>query len=165
MHVYFVETSTSGNICLLLIYVYIYFIHPFSQVDFVKRIFEKHPDIAIEFRPKNPHLRKACMTFLLSLIETLCQPPQNLSNEDLVEADNALTYLKVSGFKVDWLEEKLQEVKEKKEEEENGETRIQELEEELKDFKQKCLDMEAMLEKEKAKVLAARASLTFDDVI
>ncbi|KAG7561301.1 MATH/TRAF domain [Arabidopsis thaliana x Arabidopsis arenosa] len=136
-----------------------------SQVAFVKCIFEKHPDIAKEFRPKNPHLRKACMTFLLSLIETLCQPPQKLSNEDLVEANNALTYVKVSGFKVDWLEKKLEEVKKKKEEEQTGVTRIQELEEGLKDYKQKCLNMEAMLEKEKAKLLAARASLTLDDVI
>ncbi|CAL9245937.1 unnamed protein product [Arabidopsis halleri] len=136
-----------------------------SQVAFVKCIFEKHPDIAKEFRPKNPHLRKACMTFLLSLIETLCQPPQKLSNEDLVEADNALTYVKVSGFKVDWLEEKLEEVKKKKEEEQTGVTRIQELKEGLKDYKQKYLNMEAMLEKEKAKLLAARASLTLDDVI
>ncbi|XP_010427730.1 PREDICTED: MATH domain and coiled-coil domain-containing protein At3g58210-like [Camelina sativa] len=136
-----------------------------SQVDFVKRIFEKHPDIAKEFRPKNPHLRKACMTFLLSLIETLCQPPQRLSNEDLVEADNALTYVKVSGFKVDWLEKKLKDVKEKKVEEQNGEIRIQELEGDLKEFKQKCLDIEALLEKEKAKVMAARVSLTLDDVI
>lgn len=105
------------------------------------------------------------MTFLLSLIETLCQPPQKLSNEDLVEANNALTYVKVSGFKVDWLEKKLEEVKKKKEEEQTGVTRIQELEEGLKDYKQKCLNMEAMLEKEKAKLLAARASLTLDDVI
>ncbi|EOA23198.1 hypothetical protein CARUB_v10018779mg [Capsella rubella] len=136
-----------------------------SQVDFLNVIFEKHPDIAIEFRPKNPHLRKACMTLLLSLIETLCQPPQNLSNEDLVEADNALTYVKASGFKVDWLEKRLEEVKEKKVEEQNGEIRIQELEEGLNELKQKCLDMEAMLEKEKAKVLAARASLKLEDVL
>ncbi|KAL9832783.1 MATH domain and coiled-coil domain-containing protein [Arabidopsis thaliana] len=132
---------------------------------FCEAYFEKHPDIAKDFRPKNPHLRKACMNFLLSLMETLCQPPQKLSNEDLVEADNALTYVKVSGFKVDWLEKKLEEVKKKKEEEQTGEARIQELEEELKEFKQKCLDREAMLEKEKAKVLTARAPLTLDDVI
>lgn len=131
----------------------------------MRRIFGKHPDIAVEFRPKNPHLRKVCMDFLLSIIETLCQSPEKLSNEDLVEADNALMYLKVSGFKVDWLEKKLDQVKEKKEDEETGEIRIHELEEALKDLKEKCLEMEALLEKEKGRLLAVRTSLTFDDVV
>lgn len=67
------------------------------------------------------------MTFLLSLIETLCQSPQKLSNEDMVEADNALTYLKLLGFKVDWLKKRLEKVKEqKKRKEQTGETKIQE---------------------------------------
>lgn len=121
--------------------------------------------MALGFRAKNQHLGTACINVLLSLIETLCQSPQGLSEEDLVEADNALGYVVVAGFKVAWLEKKLEEVKEKKKEEQNGETKIQELEEELKDFRQKCSDLEALLEKEKAKVLAARASLTLDDFV
>uniref|UniRef100_M4CWV0 MATH domain-containing protein n=1 Tax=Brassica campestris TaxID=3711 RepID=M4CWV0_BRACM len=125
-------------------------------VKLVNRIFEKHPDIALQFRAKNQHLRTACMTVLLSLIETLCQSPQELSSEDLVEAQNALAHVKDAGFKVDWLEEKLEKVKGKKEEEQTGEARMQELEEELKDLKQKCSEIEASLEKEKAKVSAAR---------
>ncbi|KAL1201573.1 MATH domain and coiled-coil domain-containing protein [Cardamine amara subsp. amara] len=136
-----------------------------SQVELVSRIFKKYPDFALGFRAKNQHLRTACMNTLLSLIETLCQSPQELSNEDLVEADNSLTHLKVSGFKVDWLETKLAEVKEKKVREQCGETRMQELEKELKEFKQKCLDCEALLVKEKAQVSAARASLTLDDFV
>ncbi|VVB06138.1 unnamed protein product [Arabis nemorensis] len=87
-----------------------------SQVELVKRIFKKHPYIALEVRSKNQQLRKACMNVLLNLIETLSQSLQELSNEDLMEADNALTYLKDSGFKVDWLEKKLETVKEIKEE-------------------------------------------------
>ncbi|KFK35050.1 hypothetical protein AALP_AA5G228000 [Arabis alpina] len=136
-----------------------------SQVESVKRIFGKHPDMALEFRAKNQHLRTARLNVLLSLIETLCQSPQGLSKEDLVEADSALAYVKDAGFKVDWLEKKLEEVKKKKEDEQSGETRIQELELELKDFKQKCLNIEAQLEKETAKVLAARISLTLDDFV
>ncbi|KFK35047.1 hypothetical protein AALP_AA5G227600 [Arabis alpina] len=137
-----------------------------SQVDFVRRIFAKHPNIALEVRPKNQHLRKACMNFMLSLIETLCQSLQDLSNEDLVEADFALTYLKDAGFKLDWLEKKLVQVKQMKKEEQISETRLQEVEKELEEFKQKCFDMEALLENEKAKLFAARgASLTLDDVV
>ncbi|XP_023638649.1 MATH domain and coiled-coil domain-containing protein At3g44790 [Capsella rubella] len=152
-----------------------------SQVESVKLIFEKHPDMAIEFRAKNQDLRTSCINVLLSLIKTLCQSLQDLSIDDLSQAEQALTYLICSGFKEDWLERKLEEVKEKKIEEQFRKTRVQHLEEEvkvfkkkcseteeeLKDLKQKCSDTEALLEKEKKKVLdAARApSLTLNDVI
>lgn len=39
------------------------------------------------------------------------------------------------------------------------------VEEELKDFKHKCSDLKAQLEKEKAEVLAAQVPLTLDDVV
>ncbi|CAH2063705.1 unnamed protein product [Thlaspi arvense] len=135
-----------------------------SQVEFVSRVFKKYPDIALELRAKNQSVRTACMYVFLSVIETLCKSLQELSNDDLMEAGNALTYLKYSGIKVDWLEQKLEEVKEKKKGEQIGETRIQELEEELKDLKRKCTDLEALLGGEKTKVLGARApALTLDD--
>ena len=121
------------------------------------------------------------MNVLLSLIDTLCQSLQDISIDDLGQAEKALRYLKDSDFKVDWLERKLEEVKEKKMEEQIGKSRMQELEEELKIFKQKCSDIEAQLEKEKQKcsdieallekekaksLAAARAPpLTLDDVL
>ncbi|VVB06167.1 unnamed protein product [Arabis nemorensis] len=89
-------------------------VHP-SQVESVRRIFKEHPDIAVEFRGKNQRLRTTCMNFLLSFMETLRQPIQELSYEDLEEADIALAYLKNASFKVDWLETELDQVKEKKE--------------------------------------------------
>ncbi|KAL0714725.1 hypothetical protein Bca4012_021704 [Brassica carinata] len=82
-----------------------------SQVESVRGIFERHPDIAVEFRAKNQYLRTACMNFLLSLSEMFSKSVQELSNEDLVEADIALTYLKNAGFKVDWLEKNLDQAK------------------------------------------------------
>ncbi|XP_010427736.1 PREDICTED: MATH domain and coiled-coil domain-containing protein At3g58270-like [Camelina sativa] len=69
------------------------------------------------------------------------------------------------GLNLNWLKEKLEQVSEKKEKEEAGETRVQEIEEDLKKLKQKCSDMEAQLEKEKADVSVARAPLSFDDVV
>ncbi|XP_019084934.1 PREDICTED: MATH domain and coiled-coil domain-containing protein At3g58440-like [Camelina sativa] len=108
-----------------------------SQVLSVRHIFERHPDIAVQFRAKNQHLRTTFMNFLASLIETLCQPLEELSNEDLVEADIALTYLKDVGFKVDWLEGKLNKVKEKKDKERSCEARVKELEAQLHDLKLK----------------------------
>lgn len=137
------------------------------QVQSVKRLFERHPDMALEFRAKSQHLRTSCMNVLLNLIETLCQSLKDLSLDDLSQAEKALTYLKCSGFKMDWLERRLEELEEIKNKEE-------ELEEELKVSKEKCSDIEALLEKtkeelkdlkqkcsdienEKAKVLTARA--------
>ncbi|CAL9245924.1 unnamed protein product [Arabidopsis halleri] len=139
-----------------------------SQVESVRRIFEKHPEIAVGFQVKNQHLRKTFMNFLVNVIETLCQSLQELSNEDLVEVDIALTYLKDAGFKVDWLEKKLDQVKEKKEKEQSGLSsvaRLGTIEEELQKLKHMVLDLEAQLQKEKAKVLAARAPFSFKDVV
>ncbi|KAF2617446.1 hypothetical protein F2Q68_00041735 [Brassica cretica] len=52
------------------------------------------------------------MNFLLSLNEMFSKSVQELSNEDLVEAGIALTYLKHVGFKLDWLEKSVDQVKE-----------------------------------------------------
>ncbi|XP_023638650.1 MATH domain and coiled-coil domain-containing protein At3g44800 [Capsella rubella] len=159
-----------------------------SQAESVKRIFEKHPDMALEFRVKDQNMRTSCINLLLNIINTLCQSLQDLSTDDLSQEEKVLTYLKDSGFKVDWLERKLEEVKNKKIEEQFSKTQIQVVEEklkifkqkcseieallekekeELKDSKQKCSDMEALLEKEKTKVLAAARAppLTLDDVV
>ncbi|KAG7566155.1 MATH/TRAF domain [Arabidopsis suecica] len=136
-----------------------------SKVESVRRIFERHPDIAVEFRGKNQHLKNACMNFLLSLIETMCQSLEELSNEDLVEADIALTYLRDAGFKVDWLEKKLDQLKEKKEEEMSGLARLHEIEENLVILKQKWSDLDALAEKEKAELSATRAAMSFDDFV
>ncbi|KFK34489.1 hypothetical protein AALP_AA5G152200 [Arabis alpina] len=93
-----------------------------------------------------------------SLIETLYQPLEELSNEDLVEADIALTYLKDVGFKVDWLEKKLDPLKEKKEKERSCEARVHEMEAQLHDLKHK-------FEAEKAELSATRAPLSFHDFV
>ncbi|KAF2606321.1 hypothetical protein F2Q68_00045053 [Brassica cretica] len=73
-------------------------------------------DSVVEFRARNQHLKTACTNVLLSLTQTLCQTPQELSVGDLVEADKALAYMKDTGLEVDWLVKKLNEVKEKKQE-------------------------------------------------
>ncbi|KFK35055.1 hypothetical protein AALP_AA5G228800 [Arabis alpina] len=136
-----------------------------SQEKSVSLLFERHPEIASEFRPKNPNLRTAYMSFLLCLIKFMCQLPHELCKDDLFDAYAALGFMTDAGFKLDWLEKKLNDVSEKKENEEAGETRLQEMEEELKDLKQKCLDMETLVKEEKGKVLAAKSPLSFDDVV
>ncbi|CAH2065288.1 unnamed protein product, partial [Thlaspi arvense] len=142
------------------------------QVRSVSRIFVKHPGIASEFRPKNQHLRSAYMNFLLGLIETLCQPAQELSKDDLAQAHVALVCMMYAGFKVDWLEKKLDQVSERKKKEEVCAARLQEMEEQIQQSKQKELnelkrkwsDMEALVDKEKAEVSSARYHRTVLDL-
>lgn len=136
-----------------------------SQAKFVRRMFERHPEIASDFRPKNQNLRTGYMSLLLSLIETMSQLPQDMSKDDLFDAYAALGSMRDAGFKLDWLEKKLYEVSEKKENEEASGAGLQEMEEELRDMKQKCSDMEALVEKEKAKVSSAKAPISFDDIV
>lgn len=135
------------------------------QVETMSRIFERHPDIASKFRPKNEHLRTAYINVLLSLIKTLCQSTHELSKDDLTDAYASLVYLTNAGLNLDWLKKKLEERSEKKEKHEASERRMKEIEEELKDLKQKCSNLEAELEKEKADVSVARSPLSFDDVV
>ncbi|RID54474.1 hypothetical protein BRARA_G01798 [Brassica rapa] len=117
------------------------------------------------FNAKNQHLRNACLSFLLSLVETLCQSLEKLSSEDLVEADIALTYLKDAGFKVDWMEKKLDQLKDKKEKEKSCLARLQEIEENLQKLKQKCSELDVLAEEEKADLSTTRTALSFDDIV
>ncbi|XP_010430785.1 PREDICTED: MATH domain and coiled-coil domain-containing protein At3g27040-like [Camelina sativa] len=97
-----------------------------SQVQSVNSLF------ASKLCLKNPHLRN----MYLNLNEILCKSPEELSSGDLAEAYSALRYLTKAGFKLEWLEKKLKET---------GVTRLQEIEQELKDLKIKCADMDALL--------------------
>ncbi|AAG27896.1 hypothetical protein [Arabidopsis thaliana] len=98
-----------------------------SQVESVNNLFKNHPDIASNFRLENTHLRTTYLNSLLCLTELLCQSPHKLSNVDLANAHCTLTCVTKAGFKLDWLEKKLKEV---------GKTRMQQLEQNLKDLKE-----------------------------
>ncbi|XP_010504783.1 PREDICTED: MATH domain and coiled-coil domain-containing protein At3g58260-like [Camelina sativa] len=132
-----------------------------SQVKYVNCLFERHPDIASKFSIKNQTLKTAYMNVLLSLTETLNQSPKEISKDDLSDAKTTLAYMKNVGFKVDWLENKLDELFKK--EKEAGVIRMLKIEEEFKDLKQKCSSLEVLLKKEKADVLAARAPFSLFD--
>ncbi|CAA0358442.1 unnamed protein product [Arabidopsis thaliana] len=114
---------------------------------------------------QNPYLKTACMNLLLSLTETLCQSPQELSNDGLSHAGVALAYLIETGLKLDWLEKKLDELKGKKKKEEACLARLREMDEQLQPFKKRCLDIEDQISKEKEELLAAREPLSlYDDI-
>ncbi|KAL9307915.1 putative MATH/TRAF domain-containing protein [Arabidopsis thaliana] len=96
-------------------------------VESVNNLFEKHPDIASNFRLENPHLRTTYLNSLLCLTEILSQSTEKISIVDLANAHSTLSYLTKAGFKLDWLEKKLKEL---------GKARMQQLEQNLKDLKE-----------------------------
>ena len=142
---------------------FLYVFH--SQVAYVRCIFEKHPDLASKVRSNSQLLKSTYMNVLLGLIETLCQLPEKLSDDDLDEASAAVSYLTQVGFKVDWLEEKLEEVREKKTKVYTGKAQLQHMEEEFKVLNKKCLELKDLVEKQNADVTAANIALSFDDVV
>ncbi|CAN8254644.1 unnamed protein product [Cochlearia groenlandica] len=135
-----------------------------SQVETMSRVFKKHPEMARGFRTWNPNLRTGYMSLLLGLIETLRQPPHELYKADIVQAYAALGSMTSAGFKLDWLEKKLDEMSEKKEKVDAGVTRMLSIFEKLIDSKMKCSKLEAQFAKEKAEVLAANEPISFHDV-
>ncbi|KAL0848343.1 hypothetical protein Bca101_021590 [Brassica carinata] len=138
-----------------------------SQVASVRCIFEKTPDFASKVRSEsdNQHLKSSYMNALLGLIETLCKLPEKLSDDAFDEASAAVSYLMQVGFKVDWLEKKLEEVKEKKKKMDTGKAQLQHREEELQNLTKKCSDLKDIVEKQSADMSAANVALSFDDVL
>ncbi|XP_010431443.1 PREDICTED: MATH domain and coiled-coil domain-containing protein At3g58270-like [Camelina sativa] len=133
-----------------------------SQVGLARRIFEKHPETALECRTKNQSLRTSYMNVLLSLIKMLFKGPEEQSKDDLSDAEAALVYMTSVGFKLDWLEKKLDEVKESK----KKCVQVCEMEQQLHDLEQKSKDLKAQLDKYNAEILEATASdLFLSDVV
>ncbi|XP_010412844.2 PREDICTED: MATH domain and coiled-coil domain-containing protein At3g58280-like [Camelina sativa] len=128
-----------------------------SQVDEVKALFEKHPDLAQGFSLKNQHIKNAYMNALLDLIKTLCKASKELCVKDLKKADDTLSDLIKAGWNLEWLRKKLDQALEKQIE---YDTRIRELEKQVKKRKLALAELETDLEKEKA---AASASLMLLD--
>jgi len=76
-----------------------------------------------------------------------------------------LVFVFDAGFKVDWLEKKLDQVKDKKEREQSGLARLHELEEYLLKLKQKCSNLDLLVEKENVELSATRTPMSFNDVV
>ncbi|CAN7090939.1 hypothetical protein HID58_033078 [Brassica napus] len=79
----------------------------YSQAFQVSWIFERHPDIALSFGPKSHFVKTTYMNLLLKLIEKLDKPPHSFSETELSNTRTELVDLTQTGFKLDWLKEKL----------------------------------------------------------
>ncbi|CAA7060673.1 unnamed protein product [Microthlaspi erraticum] len=119
-----------------------------AQADLARRVFEAHPEIALECRTKNQEMRTSYMNVLLGLIRMLEKWPQEHSEDDLSYAEATLAYMKSVGFKVDWLEKKFDKVKGKRKE---GD-RSCEMRQQLNDLEKKCNDLKTLVIQAKEEV-------------
>uniref|UniRef100_M4CKG7 MATH domain-containing protein n=1 Tax=Brassica campestris TaxID=3711 RepID=M4CKG7_BRACM len=114
----------------------------FSEEDI--RSLAEHPDIALGFKPKSQVVKTAYMNVLLGLINTLNKPSESHLEAELVISHSELSELEEVGFKIDWLKSKLENnFLERKKDDADG-SRVQQLEERVKNLE------DVSLEKKKA---------------
>ncbi|CAA7032768.1 unnamed protein product [Microthlaspi erraticum] len=125
----------------------------YSQVVSVNRLFTQHPDIAVNFRPKNQLVKTTYMNVLLGLIETVDRPPHSITDSELSNVQSELFDLtEAAGFKLDWLKKKLNEISLERKKANADRTRVQELEKHIK-------KVEAGLKREKTKSSTSAAKV------
>ncbi|EOA28389.1 hypothetical protein CARUB_v10024595mg [Capsella rubella] len=107
-----------------------------SQANTLRKIFAEHPDFAKDFKLKNQVVRMEYMKVLLNLIVTLEKPSKNHS--ELSNAHSDLSELTEAGFKLDWLQSKLDEVYLKRK---KADADVQQLDERVKKLEQMKVDV------------------------
>ncbi|KFK35052.1 hypothetical protein AALP_AA5G228300 [Arabis alpina] len=137
----------------------------YSEVECVRRIFEKHPETAMNFGPKNQLVKNAYMNNLLDLIATICLAPQELTVEEIVDAENTILELVEVGFNLDWLKKKLEELCVKKKKMEARGARMRELDRMIVEQRRVLLELEGELKNEENEAVCDSARLGFEDVV
>ncbi|KAJ4904922.1 Ubiquitin-specific protease family C19-related protein [Raphanus sativus] len=137
----------------------------YSEVECVRRIFERHPETALNLRPKNQLVKNAYMNTLLELINITCLAPQELTEEELRDAENTLLDLVGVGFELDWLKKKLEELCVKKKKMETRGDRMRELDRMIVEQRQVLLALEIELKNEENEAVSDCARLGFEDVV
>ncbi|CAA7038138.1 unnamed protein product [Microthlaspi erraticum] len=137
----------------------------YTQVHSVSCIFKKHPDFALDFKPKDKGVKTAYMSLLLSLIETLRKAPRNFSHAELKNAEREFKELTEAGFKLDWLKKKLEDLSLKMKNVTEDFSRVEKLEERIMFMEKNLSDLKAELESENAKSAAATKVLSFYDFL
>ncbi|XP_010516470.1 PREDICTED: MATH domain and coiled-coil domain-containing protein At2g42465-like [Camelina sativa] len=136
----------------------------YSEVDCVRRIFEKHPETAMNIRPKNQMVKNAYMNNLLDLIDIICLAPQELTEEELRDAENTLFELVEVGFELDWLKKKLEELCVKKKKMEARGARMRELDGMIVEQRRVLWALETERKNEENEARSDSARLGFEDV-
>lgn len=131
----------------------------------MRRIFEKHPETAMNIRPKNQMVKNAYMNNLLDLIDIICLAPQELTEEELRNAESQLLELVEVGFKLDWLKQKLEELCVKKKKMEARGARMRELDGMIMEQRRVLWELETELKNEENEAVSDSARLGFEDVV
>lgn len=131
----------------------------------MRRIFEKHPETATNIRPKNQMVKNAYMNNLLDLIDIICLAPQELTEEELINAENQLLELVEVGFKLDWLKKKLEDLCVKKKKMEARGARMRELDGMIMEQRRVLWELETELKNEENEAVSDSARLGFEDVV
>ncbi|CAG7889059.1 unnamed protein product [Brassica rapa] len=126
----------------------------YSQLPLVNKLFRKHPDIALNFKLKNQSVKTTYMNLLLGLIEKLDKPSPSFTEIELSNAQSELMDLTEAGFELDWLKKKLDEISLEKKRGLTDGSRVQEIDEHIKN-----LNLELEKEKEKSATCAAEVLL------
>ncbi|CAN6903249.1 unnamed protein product [Brassica oleracea] len=132
---------------------------PASQLALLtKNVIIHDPNFAVDIEPENQAVNTKYRN-LLRIVETLSKPPQSLSLAQLCNAQSELTALEEAGFKLDWLNSKIEElsVECKKEPLSDG-SRVRQLEDRVNNVELTLSDLKAELDREKIKSAAAAAS-------
>ncbi|XP_018484522.1 MATH domain and coiled-coil domain-containing protein At3g58210-like [Raphanus sativus] len=137
----------------------------YSEVECVRRIFERHPETAVNVRPKNQLVKNAYMNNLLDLIDIACLAPQELTEEELRDAENTLLDLVGVDFELDWLKKKLDELCVKKTKMETRGDCMRELDRMIVEQRQVLLALEVELKNEENEAVSDSARLGFEDVV
>ncbi|KAF8053013.1 hypothetical protein N665_1476s0006 [Sinapis alba] len=137
----------------------------YTQVECVRRIFERHPETALNLRPKNQLVKNAYMNNLLDLIDITCLAPQEISEEELVDAENTLLDLVGVGFELDWLKKKLGGLCVKKKKMETRGARMRELDRMIVEQREVLLALEVERKNEENEAVSDSARLGFEDVV
>ncbi|XP_009119376.1 MATH domain and coiled-coil domain-containing protein At2g42465 [Brassica rapa] len=132
-----------------------------SQAFSVANIVSQDPYFVVDFRPENQWVQTKYMS-LLGLVETLSKSPQSLSATELSNAQRDLTALTEAGFKLDWLNSKLEEVSlEWKKASHSDGSSVQQLKEQVKNVELSLSDLIVELENVKIKSAAAAKVSSF----
>ena len=127
----------------------------------VANIVSQDPYFVVDFRPENQWVQTKYM-YLLGLVETLSKSPQSLSATELSNAQRDLTALTEAGFKLDWLNSKLEEVSlEWKKASHSDGSSVQQLKEQVKNVELSLSDLIVELENVKIKSAAAAKVSSF----
>ncbi|CAF2265510.1 hypothetical protein BRARA_D00245 [Brassica rapa] len=137
----------------------------YTEVEYVRRIFERHPETASNLRPMNQLVKNAYLNNLLDLIDIACLAPQELTEEELVDAENTLLDLVGVGFELDWLKKKLEELCVKKKKMETRGARMRELDRMIVEQRRVLLALEVELKNEENEAVSHSARLGFEDVV